>query len=293
MLPRLVSVIIPAYNGLPLIDEQLDALAAQDYAGDFEVVVSDNGSTDGLREHLSRHPLTDRLRMRWIDSSDRQGTPHARNVGIAAAHGDFLAFTDQDDRVHPGWLTALAVAAREFDAVGGAVETASINTASVASWRPMPAPDERFEESGYLPYAIGCTFGIWRPVIEKVGGFDETFTRGGEDTALSWTLQLNGFTLGHAPDALVAYRFRTTYRDTWRQLRGYGENSVKLYLAFREHGHPRHSARNLALSSIGVILLNPLVPRFIARIPRGMWVAQTGFLVGKIRAGIKHRVFYI
>lgn len=293
MAPQLVSVILPAYNAVDLIDEQLDALAAQDYTGDFEVVVSDNGSTDGLAGHLADHPLTSRLRLRYVDSSDGQGTAYARNAGIAATDGDFLAFCDQDDRVHPGWLTALTCVAESFDAVGGPVETASINTPEVASWRIMPAPDERFGASDFLPYAIGCNFGAWRSSLEKVDGFDESFRGGGEDVAVSWRLQLAGLTLGHAPDALVAYRFRDTYRGTWKQMSAYGRTSVQVYLTFREYGQQRGSLKNLGLTLLGVALLNPLVPRFIARVPRGMWVAQTAFLTGKLRASWKNRVFYV
>ncbi|QBJ97856.1 glycosyltransferase [Rhodococcus sp. ABRD24] len=293
MAPQLVSVIIPAYNAVDLIDEQLEALATQDYPGEFEVVISDNGSTDGLREHLARHPVADRLNLRCVDSSDRQGSTHARNVGVSESTGEFLAFCEHDDRVHPGWLSAMVRAAAEFDAVGGSVETASINTPKVASWRIMPAPDEQFGATDFLPYAIGCNFGAWRSSLEKIGGFDESFNRGGEDIAVSWQLQLAGLTLGHAPDAVVAYRFRDTYKGTWKQMSAYGRNSVQVYLTFREHGQKRGSLKSLGLSLLGVVLLNPLVPRFIARVPRGLWVAQTAFLTGKLRASWRNRVLYV
>ncbi|MDI6628290.1 MAG: glycosyltransferase [Rhodococcus sp. (in: high G+C Gram-positive bacteria)] len=48
----LVSIVLPVYNGLPDLDEQLEAIAGQDYTGDVELIISDNGSTDGLRAHL-------------------------------------------------------------------------------------------------------------------------------------------------------------------------------------------------------------------------------------------------
>ncbi|WP_164877592.1 glycosyltransferase [Prescottella agglutinans] len=290
---RLVSVIIPARNTVELIDGQLEALAAQDYAGEFETIVSDNGSTDGLAEHLANHPLTDRLGLRCVDSAGGTGMAYARNVGIAAAQGDFLAFCDGDDRVHSDWLTELVRASDDYDAVGGAVDTTTLNSAEVASWRVLPQGHERFGADEFLPYAIGCNFGAWRSSLEKIGGFDETFTGGADDVATSWRLQLAGLTLGHTPDALVAYRFRDTYRGVWDQSNRYGRNSVLLHLAFREYGHTRRSMYAFGLSLLGLVLFNPLVPRFVARAPRGLWVSEAGFLSSRLRTAWKHRVFYV
>ncbi|WP_460973554.1 glycosyltransferase family 2 protein [Prescottella soli] len=293
MSPRLVSVIIPVRNTVELIDGQLEAVAAQDYPGAFETVVSDNGSTDGLAAHLADHPLTDRLTLRCVDSSGGTGMAYARNVGIAAAQGDFLAFCDADDQVHADWLTELVRAADGFDAVGGAVDTTTLNSPEVASWRVLPERHRRFGADEFLPYAIGCNFGAWRSSLEEVGGFDHSFTGGADDVATSWRLQLAGLTLGHAPDALVAYRFRDTYRGAWDQSIRYGWNSVLLHLAFREYGHARRSMCAFGLSLLGLLLFNPLVPRFVARTPRGLWVSEAAFLVGRLRAAWKHRVFYV
>ncbi|MDH6281623.1 glycosyltransferase [Prescottella agglutinans] len=293
MPPRLVSVIIPVRNAAELIDGQLEALARQDYSEEFETVVSDNGSTDGLAAHLADHPPTDRLTLRCVDSSGGRGMAYARNVGIAAAQGDFLAFCDGDDQVHADWLTELVRAADGFDAVGGAVDITTLNSPEVASWRALPERHERFGADEFLPYAIGCNFGAWRSSLEMIGGFDPTFTDGADDVATSWRLQLAGMTLGHAPDALVAYRFRDTYRGTWDQSSRYGRNSVLLHLAFRDYGHTRRSMRAFGMSVLGLVLFNPLVPRFVARAPRGLWVSETAFLVGRLRAAWKQRIFYV
>ncbi|WFR71788.1 glycosyltransferase family A protein [Prescottella defluvii] len=120
--PTGVSVVVAAYNALPEIDIQLEALARQDYDGAFEVVVSDNQNSAELRSHIEQHPLRDRLGLRWVDSSAVAGTSHARNVGTRAARYDFVAYCDQDDAVYPGWLTALTVTAKEHGIVGGLLE---------------------------------------------------------------------------------------------------------------------------------------------------------------------------
>ncbi|WJJ14447.1 glycosyltransferase (plasmid) [Prescottella equi] len=285
----LVSVIIPAFNAVELIDEQLEALAGQDYTGRFEVLVSDNGSTDGLASHLAAHRLASRLDLRRVDSSGRRGCAHARNVALEHSRGDFIAFCDADDRVHPGWLTALASAAAEFDAVGGGVETTSLNSPLVASWRIMPEPEERFGGTTFLPYAIGCNLAAWRYVFDKVGGFDEALVDGGEDVEMSWRIQFAGFTLGHSPDALVAYRCRPTLRGTWRQQRGYGLSSVQLDQIFAAAGKPTPGAKWYLTVVAAIVLLNPLVPQRISGMPRGRWVAQVGFLAGRLRGLARYR----
>lgn len=292
--PSSVTVIVPARNARPDIDEQLAALAEQDYPGEWEVVVSDNGSTDGLAEHLARHPLRKELHLRVVDSSGTPGVAHARNVGARNAHGDLLAVADADDRVHPGWLSALVAVAAHHDAVGGALETESINAPEIARSRPVPEPSRQATVYGFLPIAPGCNIAVWKDVFEELGGWDETYAvGGGEDFEFCLRLQLAGYTLGHAPDALVAYRLRDSYRGLWRQCVAYGRSDARLYKDFRAHGMPRRSPIALADTVAYVLLRNPLVPRMLRRNTTGMWIFHLANLVGRIRGSIEHRVYYV
>ncbi|QBJ97855.1 glycosyltransferase [Rhodococcus sp. ABRD24] len=291
--PTLVSVIIAAHHALDLIDVQLTALAAQDYAGAFEVIVSDNAANDGLESHILRHPLRADLRLRYVDSSDRRGPAHARNTGVSIAGGDLLAFCDHDDRVHPSWLTEMVRVATRHDAVGGAIETVSINSPEVAAWRPIPDPTKLCEVPGYFPIAYGCTLAVWSDVFQSIGGYNENFDAGGEDKDISWRIQREGFTLGYAPDAVVAYRLRGTYRGLWSQMRSYGQSDAKLYAEHRRYGLPRPTVLVQLNLIAGIVLLNPLVPKRIRRIPVGHWVMHVAALWGRIRGSVQYRVFYI
>ncbi|WP_372477441.1 glycosyltransferase [Nocardia australiensis] len=285
--PNLVSVIIPVFNALPFLDVQLEGLAAQDYAGPFEVIISDNGSTDGLVGHLEGHPLGERLRLRRIDSSDRAGAPHARNAGAEAADGDFLAFSDQDDRAHPSWLSALVEAAADYDAVGGPIETVSLNSPKVARWRPSPPPEARFA-SHYLFWAHGNNIGMWRTTFEKVGGFDEAMLCG-DDIDISWTIQEAGMTLGHAPRAMVAYRLRPTLRQAWHQSVGYGRTQVEVYLKHSPNGCPPYPLRATLITVAVALFCNPAFV-FVRRwVPSGLWALHAGVLAGRIQGSIRHR----
>lgn len=292
--PSLVSVVVPAYNALPDIDEQLVALEKQDYEGAWEVVVSDNGSTDGLAEHIRTHPLREKLSLRAVDSSDVRGVAHARNVGVRCAGGDLVAIADADDRVHPGWLRALVEAAADYDAVGGALEVESINSAEVARSRPVPDPSRQATVYGFLPVAPGCNVAVWKNVVDEVGGWDETYpVGGGEDFEFCLRLQVKGYTLGYAPDALVAYRLRGTHRELWRQCVSYGRSDVRLYKDFRAQGMPRRSVIALLDTLAYIVVRNPIVPRIIRRNTTGMWVFHTANLIGRVRGSVEQRVFYV
>lgn len=285
----LVSVVIPVYNGLPDLDVQLKALAAQDYEGEFEVIVSDNGSTDGTREHVESQVSP--LDLRCVDASATRGVSHARNVGIDAARGEFIAIVDHDDAVHPGWLTAMTRGAEAFDAVGGPVELHSLNSPEVASWSGVPAPEQR-NDSFYLPWAQGNNFGMWRRVVDRVGYYDEDLTTGGDDVDYSWRIQQAGLTLGHVPDAVVAYRLRTTVRSSFRQGRNYGAAACVVARKHRTRGCPNPSPAvqipaHLASIAFLVCVRNPWLPRRFGPTPKMLWAQHVGLQYGALMMRIR------
>ncbi len=86
-----VSVIIPTYNRADMLDEALRSVFAQTYK-DFEVIVVDDGSTDHTRSVVDKYPH----RVRYVHQ-ENQGHALAKNTGIAAADGGYIAFLDDDD----------------------------------------------------------------------------------------------------------------------------------------------------------------------------------------------------
>jgi glycosyltransferase involved in cell wall biosynthesis len=101
-----VTVVIPARNAASTISEQLDALARQIDAPEFEVVVVDNGSNDGTREVVLVHQQTfDRLRL--IDEPSKLGANAARNAGVREARTTKVLMCDADDVVTPSWVRSL------------------------------------------------------------------------------------------------------------------------------------------------------------------------------------------
>lgn len=118
MLPGLVSVIIPCYNPRRTIKETVESVRAQTYE-QYEIILVDDGSTDGFLDLLVRH----RSELRVVRQGNK-GRSAARNAGIQAARGEYLLFLDSDDLLLPHCLQYLVTEAKkEFaDIVFGKAE---------------------------------------------------------------------------------------------------------------------------------------------------------------------------
>ena len=92
-----VSVVIPSYNRLHTLERAITSVFAQTQPA-FEVIVVDDASTDGTREWLQRHHPA----VKVIHTGENRGVSHARNLGITASAGDWIALLDSDDE----WLPA-------------------------------------------------------------------------------------------------------------------------------------------------------------------------------------------
>ncbi|HEY8205738.1 MAG TPA: glycosyltransferase [Pyrinomonadaceae bacterium] len=106
-----VTIIIPAYNVAPYIDEALESVFAQTFA-DYEVIIVNDGSSD--TEDLERRLESFSDRIRYFKQENR-GAGAARNVGLRAARGEFIAFLDADDLWLPNYLEEQLEFIREHD----------------------------------------------------------------------------------------------------------------------------------------------------------------------------------
>lgn len=119
-----VSVVIPTYNRLRKVTAALESVLAQSYSS-FEVIIVDDGSEDGTRQHIGRLISSQSggaSTVRYIFQSN-QGSSAARNRGIAEARGEWIAFLDSDDTWLPGKLEWQVRAAEIYKDVCGACIT--------------------------------------------------------------------------------------------------------------------------------------------------------------------------
>lgn len=226
------SVVIPTFDAAHVIGDQLAALAGQEDAPPFEVVVADNGSSDDLVRVVEQ--WRDRLpSLRRVDASRGRGVSVARNVGIERAATDLVLVCDADDRVSAGWVAAMVSTLADHPLASGPVETTLLSGRS-AAWVPVDSRTTAlFETWGGRTYGIGCNLGLRREVWEAVGGFDETFPAGAEEIDFAWRAWDAGFRFGYAEDALVHYRIRTDLRGVLRQQYNSGRGTATLYGKFR------------------------------------------------------------
>ncbi len=283
---KLISVIVPARDAEATLPAALDGLADQEYEGSWEVVVADNGSSDGTGA-VAERGVADLPGGRVIDAGRRVGAGAARNDGAAASGGELLAFCDADDRPEPGWLAGLAGAWGEADLITGPLRLDRLNSPALGAVSPTPPSDRPMVAHGFLPFASSSNCGVGRAAFDAVGGFDEDFVTG-QDVELSWRLQLAGYKLGFAPDAVVQRRLRDGVSATVRQRLRWGQANARLYSRYAEHGMPaadlglaaREWARMLVASPAAVVSTErrlDLVPRLSLR---------AGQLLGSVRHGV-------
>jgi glycosyltransferase involved in cell wall biosynthesis len=285
-----VSVVIPAYNPGTLLDDQLRALAQQTFAGTWEVVVADNGTTDGSLDGLAGRVAG--LDLRVVDASARSGPSYARNTGVREARGDWVALCDADDVVAPGWLEALFAARDGHDVVSGAMETARLNPAEsvLARGRSSLWTELRPGPCNFLPIVESANLLVRRADFLELGGFDESMPNG-EDVDFSWRAQLAGLTLGMAPDAVVHYRFRPTPLGAYRQMVGYESAHPNLFRLFRDRGARRDRWWETAARAFWVVTRSPYA--FMGLRRRYVWFCIAGGMVGRLKGSWRYRTLYL
>ena len=136
-----------------------------------EVVVVDNGSTDGTADLVRARALVDH-RVRLVDASTKSGEAHARNEGVRAARTPFVAFCDADDVVADGWVHAMWQGLVEHDFVVGPIETYRLNPPWLAEMRGTALFSRMPHTVNDIPFGHGCNFGVRREVAASIG-FDE------------------------------------------------------------------------------------------------------------------------
>lgn len=174
------SVIIPLYNKAPYIRKALESVLAQTYT-DYELIVVDDGSTDGsaeiaesfLQDPASRlSPFASHLRLL---KQPNQGVSAARNNGVAQAHGDYIAFLDADDWWEPTYLERMAQLIKDYPDAG-------LYACNYVYYKPgkthvaLNIPTgyinypKAYYESDAMPVWTGAAM-IPRKVYDEMGGF--------------------------------------------------------------------------------------------------------------------------
>jgi glycosyltransferase involved in cell wall biosynthesis len=233
-----ISVIVPLRNERANVDSFVSDLAAQDYAGELEVLVADGASDDGGIERLRAAAGDAGLRLRVMDNP-AGWVSHGLNACIREAHGDLIVRLDCHSRYPADYLRRCAEVSEQTGAwnVGGRL----VPTGTTAVERAVAcAMDSPFGGIGWTRSSGGervetdtVTFGAFRPeVFERVGLFDEALVRN-QDDEFNMRLRAAGGRIVLDPAITVMYRPRGSFAGVWRQYYEYGLWKVPVML---KHG---------------------------------------------------------
>lgn len=275
-----VSVVVPVRNGMPWLDDQLAALVAQEVDLAWEIVIVDNGSTDGSLACAHRWASRNGT-IRVFEAPNAHGASGARNVGASVAAGSYLLFCDADDVVQPGWIAACTRALNRSDVVAGSFDFGSLRG------RPSEPTPAATRQLNFLPAALGANVAVRRVAFEAVGGFTEDL-RVGEDIDFSWRLQLRGFRFVIARDAVVAKREHKDASSTFRGALAYGRSGAMLFHRFRSAGMRRDLWG--ALKSWTWLVLH--VPGLVDPLDRQRWVRAVGMRIGRLLGSLQTGTFF-
>lgn len=283
-----LSVVIAVKNGGPEFNDQLSALADQEWDGAWEVIVADNGPSDNTAAVVSRFEA-DIPGLRIVDASDRPGQAHALNVGAKAATGRSLLFLDSDDLVTPGYLEAMGDALVDLPFVAGRLDCDALNPPWLRKSRPPTQTDSIGAPFAFMPSAAGCSLGVWKTVFDEVEGFDSSIMAG-NDVDFCWRVQLTSYRLEFVHDAVVQYRYRDTFRGIYLQARSYGAAGPRLYHKYRDLGMPRRPIRRAVRFHAAAIIR---LAGARSKSDLAGCIFLLGFRVGLITGSVRNRVLYL
>lgn len=217
----LVSVVIPAFNRADKIEASVRSVQAQSYSH-WEIVVSDDGSTDTTRDVVRKMIIADK-RVRLITREKNAGAQAARNAGVREAKGEWIAFLDSDDLWLPDSLERrLNIALRE-----------NVPVVHSNAYILHPGKEKELYRvaplSGWVHNKVLCGEGpmfpcllIRKSALEKIGLLDESIVSYQEwDTSIRLAKL---FPFGFEPEPTFIYDYRTQNaisRDSNRAGRGY------------------------------------------------------------------------
>jgi glycosyltransferase involved in cell wall biosynthesis len=209
MKPRLISVIVPAYNAEKYLHETLDSIFSQDYESQ-EVIVVDDGSTDGTAAIAKSYP---KVRYVW---QHNQGDAGAWNTGLSHATGELISFLDSDDLWLPG------KSSRQAEFLAGHAECGCViggmrNFLQPDAVQPFWVTDQMLSQD-CKAYSLGALL-AHRWVFQQVGDFDQALDFGAD---LDWFVRLveSGIAFGALSDVLLRRRIHAGNRSANNVFKG-------------------------------------------------------------------------
>lgn len=195
------SVIIPAFNAERTIDRTLQSLIAQNSAGDFEIIVVDDGSADKTAEIVRKYPVK-------LIQKENCGPAAARNLGVEESSCDIVLFTDCDCVPEPDWVQKMTEPFTDKDVSGVKGVYISRNRNIIARIIQLEF-EERYlmlKKLKYIDFVDSYSAAVRKEAFLSVGGFDTSFPKAdNEDVDLSYKMANAGYKMVFQPEAVVEH----------------------------------------------------------------------------------------
>jgi GT2 family glycosyltransferase len=221
-----VSILVVNYNGGAHLREFFESALSLDYPRErYEIVVVDNGSTDGSEDYVEalaeKH---DSPRFRLIKLDRNHGFAEGSNIGVRHCRAELIAMINNDTVLEKNWLAELVKAAESrSDAIYGSKmlwykrrNVVIYGGGVLLSWglphhtRMYQADSSRDESVSEVFYADGCGLLLSKRLFARLGGFDRTYFNYAEDYELSWKAWLLGYEVYFVPTAKFWHKVSAT-----------------------------------------------------------------------------------
>jgi GT2 family glycosyltransferase/ubiquinone/menaquinone biosynthesis C-methylase UbiE len=218
--PMKTSIILLTYNGLPYTRKCIESIRTYTPPNDYEIIVVDNGSTDGTAQWLRAQSD-----LQVIYNKENAGFPKGCNQGMALAKGDTLLLLNNDTIVTPRWLDQLLACLYSDDRIGGVgpvTNNAAYYTSLKVPYRTLEEMitfAEQFNSSDPSKWEerlklIGFCLLIKREVYEAVGDLDEQFSPGNfEDDDYCLRILQAGYRLMLCTDTFIHHEGSVSFRE--------------------------------------------------------------------------------
>lgn len=215
-----VSIIIPHWNGLEHLETCLSALRRQTYR-EFEVILVDNGSTDGSQAYV-RATFPE---VRLLELGRNMGFTGACRAGYRVARGRFIVLLNNDTEARAGWLEAIVDGFQRYPRAGAIASKLLLfdrrdhfhaagdyySVDGIPGNRGVWQHDEgQFEREEEVFSACAAASAYRRRMLDEIGFLDDRFYFSCEDVDLGWRAQLHGWQVIYLPQAIVYHKLKAT-----------------------------------------------------------------------------------
>jgi mycofactocin glycosyltransferase len=191
-----VSIVIPCVKS-PDVDNLLDSLISQETTYSYEITVIGTDDFDTLKK---------RCDIIFIDTTTPVSAGANRNIGIKAARGKFILFTDSDCRARQGWIQIMADKLNSgYQMVGGAFDFPKITYWQIGDNMSILHDLSETQPAGEVQFRVGGgNMALRKETLLELGGFDETF-KGGQDNDLALKLLKSGGKIYFEPKSVIEH----------------------------------------------------------------------------------------